>query len=94
MVCSWQAGRLRVPREAREGLAPQDNPRVEVQEQDLGRDGGLKVGLAQAHGPPAMPTLKLLLPEGDQDVSLRPLLSQLSILATALSTVHTNFPQL
>lgn len=29
---------MRVPREAREGLAPQDNPRVEVQEQDLGRE--------------------------------------------------------
>lgn len=58
------------------------------------RHGGLRVGLAQAHGSPATPTLKELLPEGDQDVSLRPLLSQLSILATALSAVHTNFPQL
>lgn len=45
MVCSWQAGRLRVPREAREGLAPQDSPSAEVREQDLGMGWGSRWGL-------------------------------------------------
>lgn len=35
VVCGGQAGGRRVPREAREGLAPQDGPGAEVQEQHL-----------------------------------------------------------
>lgn len=38
MVCGGQAGRLGVPRQAWKGLAPQDGPSAEVQEQDLGRE--------------------------------------------------------
>ena len=55
MVCGWQAGGLRVPREAREGLVPQDGPCAEVQEQDLGWEGdsveGCRWGLHRPTGP-------------------------------------------